>query len=67
VAAAMEHVDATPMEGFNAKALDEILSLNEKGLKSVVIMTLGYRDQEKDPLVNAKKVRRPHEEFFITV
>jgi nitroreductase len=67
VAAALEEVDATPMEGFNAKALDELLHLNEKGLRSVVILTLGYRDAEKDPLSKAKKVRRPHEDFFITV
>jgi nitroreductase len=67
VAAATEHIDATPMEGFNAAALDEILGLKEKGLKSVVIMTLGYRDDEKDPYVKAKKVRRPNEEFFINV
>ena len=67
VAAATEQIDATPMEGFNAAALDEILGLKEKGLKSVVIMTLGYRDNEKDPYVKAKKVRRPNEEFFINV
>jgi nitroreductase/dihydropteridine reductase len=67
VAAATEEVDATPMEGFNAALLDELLGLKEKGLKSVVIMTLGYRDNEKDPYVKAKKVRRPHEEFFINV
>jgi nitroreductase/dihydropteridine reductase len=36
-------------------------------LKSVVIMTLGYRDVENDPYVKAKKVRRPNEEFFINV
>ncbi|CAG5068418.1 Putative NAD(P)H nitroreductase [Dyadobacter sp. CECT 9623] len=67
VAAAVEQVDATPMEGFNGPALDEILGLKEKGLRSVVIVTLGYRDPENDPLVKAKKVRRPHEEFFITL
>ncbi|MEO6287152.1 MAG: NAD(P)H-dependent oxidoreductase [Dyadobacter sp.] len=67
IAAATEDVDATPMEGFDAAALDEILGLKEKGLKSVVIMTLGYRDNEKDPYVKAKKVRRPHDEFFINV
>jgi nitroreductase / dihydropteridine reductase len=67
VAAATEDVDATPMEGFDPKALDELLVLEQKGLKSVVIMTLGYRDEEKDPLVNAKKVRRPHEELFIEI
>ncbi|WP_031526819.1 NAD(P)H-dependent oxidoreductase [Dyadobacter crusticola] len=67
VAAAVEQVDATPMEGFDAKAMDDILGLNEKGLRSVVIVTLGYRDGEKDPLSRAKKVRRPHDDFFITV
>lgn len=67
VAAATEHIDATPMEGFNNAILDEILGLKEKGLKSVVIMTLGYRDNETDPLSTAKKVRRSHEELFIKV
>lgn len=67
VAAATENVDATPMEGFNAEQLDELLGLKEKGLRSVVIVTLGYRDEEKDPLVRAKKVRRPHDELFIRI
>lgn len=67
VAAATEEVDATPMEGFDAAKLDEILGLREKGLRSVVILTLGYRDQEKDPLANAKKVRRSQEELFISI
>lgn len=67
VAAAAEEIDSTPMEGFDAKGLDEILGLNEKGLHSVVIMTLGYRDTENDALVNAKKVRRAHEELFVTI
>ena len=67
VAAATEHVDATPMEGFNNAKLDEILGLNEKGLKSVVIMTLGYRDYENDMLAKAKKVRRSNEDLFIAI
>ena len=67
VAAATEHVDATPMEGFNNAKLDEILNLKEKGLKSVVIMALGYRDSENDGLAKAKKVRRPSEELFISI
>ncbi|WP_221393918.1 NAD(P)H-dependent oxidoreductase [Dyadobacter sp. NIV53] len=67
VAAATENVDATPMEGFNAGKLDEILGLKEKGLRSVVIVTLGYRDQENDGLAKAKKVRRSSEEFFISI
>jgi nitroreductase/dihydropteridine reductase len=67
VAAASEQIDATPMEGFDADSLDEILGLNEKGLHSVVIMTLGYRDSENDVLAGAKKVRRPQEELFVTI
>ncbi len=57
-AAAFEQVDATPMEGFEAKKLDEILGLREKGLRSCVLLPLGYRDAENDWLVNLKKVRK---------
>jgi nitroreductase len=61
--AAVLGVDATPMEGFNADALDELLGLRAKGLRSVTILPLGYREADKDWLVNLKKVRRPKEEF----
>lgn len=64
-AAAVEEVDATPMEGFNAQALDELLQLKEKDLHSVTLLTLGYRDTEKDQLATAKKVRREKEKLFI--
>lgn len=63
VAAAFEEVDSTPMEGFDNKALDDILNLPAKGLKSVLIMPLGYREADKDWLVNLKKVRRPRAQF----
>ena len=65
VAAAEEQVDATPMEGFNPDALDVALGLSEKGLRSTVIMTLGYRDAEKDYLSGAAKVRRAKDELFV--
>jgi nitroreductase len=65
VAAAVEQVDATPMEGFDPDALDAVLGLKEKGLHSTVIMTLGYRDAEKDYLSGVAKVRRAKEELFI--
>ena len=67
IAAAAEEVDATPMEGFNAAELDKVLHLEEKGLRSVVIMTLGYRDQERDPLVNVKKVRRQKDKLYLRI
>jgi len=57
-AAAFEGVDSTPIEGFDPNALDEILKLREKGLRSCVILTLGYRNADKDWLVNLIKVRK---------
>ena len=65
VAAAAQEVDATPMEGFNAAQLDALLKLEEKGLKSVLIMPLGYRDEANDFLLNQKKVRRAKETFIV--
>ncbi|WNB17959.1 NAD(P)H-dependent oxidoreductase [Marivirga arenosa] len=63
-AAAFEGVDATPMEGFDPDAVDEILGLKEKGLRSCVLLPLGYRKPEEDWLVNLKKVRKPKEELI---
>lgn len=67
IAAAFEEVDATPMEGFEPKAVDEILGLSARGLRSVVIVPLGYRATEGDWLANLKKVRRPREQFVTEV
>ncbi len=57
-AAAFEEVDSTPMEGFDADALNKILNLREKGLRSCVMLPLGYRDDKNDWLVNLTKVRK---------
>ena len=65
-AAAEERVDATPMEGFNNVSLDELLNLKGKGLRSLTLLPLGYRENEKDWLVNLPKVRREKEKLFIT-
>jgi len=67
VSAAFEGVDCTPMEGFDPAAVDEILGLRARGLRSVVILPLGYREADKDWLVNLKKVRRPNAEFITEV
>lgn len=58
-AAAFEEIDATPMEGFDAAKLDELLGLRERGLRSVTLLPLGYRDAAGDWLAPMKKVRRP--------
>lgn len=63
VAAAEQKVDSTPMEGFENEKVDEILNLREKGLRSVIVLPLGYRDESKDWLVTMKKVRTPKEEL----
>lgn len=67
VAAAYEGVDSTPMEGFDPKALDEILGLGERHLRSVAVLPLGYRVAEQDWLVDLPKVRRPRERFVTEV
>lgn len=41
--AALLGLDATPMEGFDFRALDEELGLRAKGFTSVVLVSLGYR------------------------
>lgn len=66
VAAATEGVDSTPMEGFNPQMVDEVLNLKEMGLKSVLLLPLGYRDGDNDYLANLKKVRWDDKDFFIT-
>lgn len=67
IAAAEEAVDTTPMEGFDPTALDDILGLRARQLRSVVILPLGYRAADGDWLVNLKKVRRAREGFVSEV
>lgn len=66
-AAAFEGVDSTPIEGFDENALDEILGLRAKGLRSCVILPLGYRDVENDWLVNLVKVRKSKEDLVTLI
>ena len=67
IAAAEQEVDSTPMEGFDPAALDKILDLKSKGLRSVIVLPLGYRNEEGDWLVNMKKVRTPKEKFVTVI
>jgi len=67
IAAANEQVDATPMEGFDPDGLDALLQLKEKGLRSVALLALGYRDTETDPLAKLKKVRRSTDKLLVTL
>ncbi|MGY5352197.1 nitroreductase family protein [Wenyingzhuangia sp. IMCC45533] len=66
-AAAYEGVDATPMEGFDPDAVDEILDLRSKGLRSAVLLPLGYRDAKNDWLESLKKVRKSTKDLITEV
>ena len=56
-------IDSTPIEGFDAKKMDEILELSDKGLYSVVVASLGYHSVD-DFNTNMPKSRLPEEEVF---
>jgi nitroreductase len=66
IAAAYEKVDSTPMEGFDPKALDALLGLPARGLRSVALLALGHREEGQDWLQPLKKVRRSRD-AFVTV
>ena len=66
-AAAFEGVDATPLEGFDPAAVDDILGLREKGLRSAVLLPIGYRKEDEDWLVDLVKVRKPMEDLVTVI
>jgi len=59
--AALLGIDATPMEGFDAAAVNEVLGLHD--YSAVAIVALGYRDEANDWLAGLKKVRLPRHEI----
>jgi len=67
IAAANLRVDSSPMEGFDAEKFDQILGLKEKNLSSVVLLALGYRDENNDWNEKLKKVRISTDEFATIV
>ena len=61
---ALEGIDSCPMEGFLPKKYDEALDLNAMGLKSALLLPVGYRADD-DMFSGFKKVRKPVEETSI--
>lgn len=57
-------IDSIPMEGFVNNEVDEILELESKNLKSVVILPIGYRDAENDWQSELPKVRKSKNDLF---
>lgn len=62
-AAATIGIDSTAIEGYDAQKMDDILDLKSKGLKSIVVATLGYR-AENDGNAHRPKSRLPKEQLF---
>lgn len=58
-------IDSTPAEGFDQDVVDGVLGLGKLGLKSVLVMYVGYVDQQRDWLSGMKKVRIPKEKFVL--
>lgn len=56
-------IDSTPIEGFDSNKMDKILGLKEKGLKSVVVVALGYHS-DNDGNADRPKSRLPAEKIF---
>jgi nitroreductase/dihydropteridine reductase len=67
IAAAEQGVDSTPMEGFDPASVDKILGLKERGLRSVVLLPLGYRDPTGDWLLPMAKVRKSRETIMTQI
>jgi nitroreductase len=59
--AALLGIDATPMEGFDAQQVNEILGLSD--YSAVAIAAVGYRDTDNDWLASLPKVRMPRKEI----
>jgi nitroreductase / dihydropteridine reductase len=59
-------IDATPMEGFNANAYDELLGLRDQNLTAALVVPMGYRHGE-DETQHQKKVRKSQDDLFINL
>ncbi len=63
---AEQRIDSCPMEGFNPVKFDEILELEEKNLRSVLLLPVGYRADD-DIMSSMKKVRKPLDQVIIEI
>lgn len=63
---AEQRIDSCPMEGFNPVKFDEILELEKKNLRSVLLLPVGYRADD-DIMSAMKKVRKPLDQVIIEI
>ena len=64
VSSAVMGIDSCPMEGFSGTDFDRILGLDKLGLKSKIILAVGYRSSD-DKYQHLSKVRKSTEDLFI--
>ncbi len=57
-------IDAAALEGFNKEKMDDLLNLHQIGLRTAVLLAIGYRDEETDFMLRLKKVRKSSTELF---
>lgn len=57
-------IDATPMEGIDTEVLDEEFGLHQKGYTSLVAVSLGYHDPERDYNALLPKSRLPYSDIL---
>jgi len=61
-------IDSCPIEGFDKKAMDELLGLKEKGLTSIVSMVIGeHASDDFNTLDKAAKIRFPREKMITEI
>ncbi|NCT17341.1 MAG: NAD(P)H-dependent oxidoreductase [Flavobacteriaceae bacterium CG_4_8_14_3_um_filter_34_10] len=63
---ALEEIDSCPIEGFSPMEYDIYFNLKEKGLRSVLVLAIGYRAKD-DFFAAFKKVRKGVEECVIEI
>ena len=63
---ATQGIDSCPMEGFDPLSYDRYFNLNEKGMRSVLLMPIGYR-AEDDIFADMKKGRKNLEDSIIEI
>ncbi|MFC7357639.1 NAD(P)H-dependent oxidoreductase [Jejudonia soesokkakensis] len=63
---AHEQIDSCPIEGFDPEKYDDFLALGTRGLRSVLVLAVGYRAQD-DLHATLKKVRRSESEIIVEI
>ena len=64
--AAVEHIDACPMEGFDPKKYSEILQLEKHAISPVLVLPVGFRAND-DYMKDLAKIRKKTTDMVIEI